>query len=185
MNLSVGAGAPGILTLNHVFQGWAFCKFTEIHKGLRDLSDKLNLNCLIILNENLCLKIYLGSCCNSHHTWATSWLDPPNYLYSYTLSLSLYSRFPSPAVFQHQIPLHHVSPKITKIKTMRLLVAICFGLLITRWWEDRWRIWSFILLCEIIKLIKLTYENRNMKRPVTQVTWVCTAPLRISSYKNL
>ena len=185
MNLSVGAASPSVLTLNHIFQGWGFCKFTEIHKGLQDLSDKLNLNCLITLNENLCLKIYLGSCCNSHHTWATSLLGLPNYLYSYTLRLSPYSRLPSPAVFQHQIPLHHVSPKITKIKTMRLLVAICFGLLITRWWEDRWRICSFILDCEIIKLIKLTYGNKNMKRSVTQVTWICTAPLRISSYKKL
>lgn len=166
VNLNVGAASPSILTLNHIFQGWRFFKFTEIHKGLRDLSDKLNLNCLITLNENLCLKIYLGSCCNSHHTGATSLLDPPNYLYSYTLSLAPYSRLPSLAVFQHQISLHRVSPKSRKIKTMRLLVAICFGLLITRWWEDRWRMWSIILVGEIIKVIKLTYESRNMKRPL-------------------
>ena len=81
MNVNVGAASPRkALTLNHIFQGRGFCKFTEIHKGLRDLSDELNLNCLITWNENFCLKIYLGSCCNSHHTWATSFLDPPSFM---------------------------------------------------------------------------------------------------------
>lgn len=185
-NVNIGTASPSrALTLNHIFQGQGFCKFTEIHKGLRDLSDKLNLNCLITLNENFCLKIYLGSCCNSHHTWATSLPDSPNYLYSHTLPLSPHSRLFSPATFQHKISFHHVSFKITKIKTMRLLVVVCFGLLITRWWEDRWRMWAFVLVCKIIKLMKLTYGNRNMKRPVTQVTRIRTAPLRTSSCKTL
>lgn len=139
-NVNVAAASPNkALTLNHIFQGQGFCKFMEIHKGLRDLSDKLNLNCMITLDENFCLKIYLGSCCNSHHTWATSLLDPPHYLYPYTLPLSPHSRVPFLAISQHKILFYHVSFKIMKIKTMRLLAAVCFGLLITGWWGDRWR----------------------------------------------
>ena len=87
-NVNIGtASSSKALTLNHIFQGQGFCKFTEIHKGLRGLSDKLNLNCLITLNENFCLKIYLGSCCNSHHTWATSLPDPPIFILIPYLSL--------------------------------------------------------------------------------------------------
>lgn len=123
VNVSVGTAFPNkTLILNHIFQGQGFCKFIEIHKGLRDLSDKLNLNHLTTLNENFCLKIYLGSCCNSHHTWATSLLDS---LTLYVLTPYLFLHAPGCLLLQLTniwCFSSSVSSNVTKTRIMRLLL---------------------------------------------------------------
>lgn len=58
VNANVDIVSPNkSLTLNHIFQGQGIYKFMEIHKGITDFYDKLNLTYLITLNENFCFKV--------------------------------------------------------------------------------------------------------------------------------
>lgn len=119
---------------------------------------------MITLNEKFCLKVYLGSCSNSHPTWATSLLDFP---YSPSFSSSPIFLSTLQIAFSHNVPTQDafstsLSFRVTKIKTMRLWMVVCFGLSIARQWEGTWRMRTSILVYEIrIFLMENKHEETS------------------------
>lgn len=82
---------------------------------------------------------------------------------------TLQGAFSSPSSIQDAFWLS-VSIKVTKTKTMRLSVVVCFGLLIAGQWKDKDV--SFHVCLGNHEINWILYDNKNMKRPVAQIIYM-------------